>query len=104
MTIFANFDRAMLRTTFAEVLAVVPQAKARDVGACQTWKNMWTAEINRPCYGGHFHWSGNAENAWHAKQQLWESWLVRFAPFECTACSRRFTILEDAQRHAHYSH
>lgn len=104
MTIYADFDRAMLRETFAEVKAIVPEAKARDVGACKAGFGQWTAEINRPCYGGHFHWSGSAENAWHAKQQLWAAWLKKFAPFECGACGKRFTDLEVAQRHAHYDH
>lgn len=80
MKVFADFDRAMLRNTFAEVKALRPEAKANDVGACRTFRNTWTAEINRPCYGGHFHWSGLAENAWHAKQQLWAAWLRKFGP------------------------
>ncbi len=76
-TVFSAFDRAMLRETFAEVKEIVPEAKANDVGACRTFGNEWTAELNRPCYGGHFYWHGRAENAWHAKQQCWASWLKK---------------------------
>lgn len=77
MKVYATFDRANLRETFAEVKALVPNAKARDVGACNAGRGFWTAEINRPCYGGQFHWDGKAENAWHAKQQLWAAWLKK---------------------------
>lgn len=76
-TVFAAFDRAMLRETFSEVKALIPQAAARDVGVCRTSGDDWTGELNRPCYGGHFHWCGRAANAWHAKQQTWAAWLKK---------------------------
>ncbi len=76
MSIYSAFNRDMLRVTFEEVRATVPQAKARDIGVCKTG-NQWTGELNRACYGGHFHWHGAAEDAWHAKQQTWEAWLER---------------------------
>ncbi len=76
-TVFSAFNRAMLRTTFLEVKSVVPKAKQRDAGACRTSRDHWTAELNRPCYGGHFYWDGQAEDAWHAKQQLWAAWLKK---------------------------
>jgi len=77
MKVYADFDRANLRLTFAEVKALVPQAKARDVGAVRSHGDQWFAEVNRPCYGGHFWINCTASTAWHAKQQLWAAWLKK---------------------------
>lgn len=76
MNVFKIFNRSMLRETFAEVKVVAPETKARDVGVCRTG-SQWTGELNRPCYGGHFHWYGSADDAWHAKQQTWAAWLKK---------------------------
>lgn len=75
-----DFCRRLLSYIFAEIKAILPDARARDASAMRLPTGRWLFELNDPLYGGHFQWTGRADNGWHAKAQGWKKLLNKLRP------------------------